>query len=146
VTPHEELRARIKACDALVALYDGRPVVWGQADCAILAASAIAFITGAPPLDPWPSYTDPKSALRAMRAAGFRSIPGALKAATKGARRHVLEALPGDILVAQSDVTHFPVLGVALGEGRALWPGIAVQDELCFFVGAVAGLRCWRVV
>lgn len=145
MSPATEYLRRVAACDALVTHWDGRPFAWGQADCTILAAVAVWFVTGREVMKDWPAYSDQAGALKALKAQGFESLPKAVDAFTAGRWPAGGMALPGDVLALPSQHRRLPTLGAALTDGRAIW-----SLDGRFVVGTLPAteprLMAWRVV
>jgi hypothetical protein len=147
ITSQTALDARIQAVEALIAAWTGRALVWGEADCAMLAASAVRLVTGREALDGVPAYHDAATAREAIRAAGFRSLAGLVSARSGGGPlRAPLMAAPGDILLYRSDVPRLPALGVATVDGRALGFVATASGLVCIHGSAMPAIRAWRVI
>lgn len=118
----------------------GRKLVWGQSDCACLAADAAMAVTGCvDPIASWRGqYDSAESAMRLLRRRGFASLGDAVSAAgfpeinIHAAHRGDLGAL--DDAIGGLCVIDGPVL-VAIGE-----------DDLCLIALPRARLkRAFRV-
>ena len=143
ITSQDAFDVRTLAAERLIARWSGRALVWGEHDCAQLAADAVREITGRDALEGVPVYHDPDSAREAIRAAGFRSLAGLVSRRSGGGPlRAPLMAAPGDVVMYRSDVPRLPALGVAVGDGRVI---VLVQGQ--FLLGSILpALRAWRVV
>lgn len=79
------------------------PFEWGKHDCAIgLACGAIKAITGEDLRSGWETYSTPEGALRALKKAGFATLPD-LVSSILPEHEHPSRAVIGDIGVIETD-------------------------------------------
>lgn len=102
-----------------------RPFRYGQHDCALFAAGAVAAMTGTDHADGWRGYGDLPSGLRRLRAAGHDDHVAFVASILP--EIHPVRAMPGDVAVMPGD-GGVAALGIVQGAGvYALRPqGIAV--------------------
>ncbi len=107
---------RMKAVETVVAHHMGQPFEWGVRDCAIVAADAVQSLTQVPVLDPWPTYTTQRGALRVIRRLGHASFIEAVTANLTRFPDGNRSRRIGDIVgMPSSDPDFGPTLGVYLG-------------------------------
>ncbi len=125
------MTARVAAAQATVDAWKGKPFVWGEYDCARLAAYNLKQLGYAPRISRFGYYRSALSATRALRREGFTDVGGWMD--SLGLPRIAqAAALPGDILGFGHDDMPLRVgLGVALGNGRML---AFLADQVCHVV------------
>ena len=112
--------------------WEGAPFVWGQSDCAIVAADAVQRLTGEPVLPEWPTYKTEAGALKAIRKLGFKSFAAAVTANLK--ELGPLEpTLIGDNVAIKPESGKWPSLAVSLG----------ADNVLGCFAGRWQGRKAW---
>ncbi|MDO1560429.1 hypothetical protein Q0812_13420 [Brevundimonas sp. 2R-24] len=112
---------RVAIAQAAVNKYSGRPFEWGRADCVRLAAFVLREAGRPVSLTKAGAYSTATGALRALKRAGFSTLPEAVSA-------HGLveiapaAAWPGDLMLLpqEGEGTWGGALVVRLTNGRAL--------------------------
>jgi hypothetical protein len=115
------LNTRRAAIRAASEKFEGKPLVWGEADCARLVSAALAAMGIKPALSRFGAYSSAATALRRLRAQGLDSVPEWLDGVDGCKRSEAFAcALPGDIIAGPSGDDRFPALGVFLGGDKYL--------------------------
>ena len=133
---------RVRAAEATLQQFMGKPFAWGRADCLRLAAFHLRELGCAPPLREAGEYRTLLGAHRALKRTGHATfeawvdswglmrIPPAL-------------ALPGDLLGFRTEEDGWHALSVALSNGRAL--GFYGDPPLAQVVQPVDVAAAWSV-
>lgn len=113
-----------------------RPFVWGQFDCILFGAGAVAAMTGVDPAATWRgTYRTPKGAARVLTRAGFADVAAPLSALFPAVSRAM--ARPGDLaLFPVADGLAVCVVGSACVYVLTPHTGLALQskaDAAAFF-------------
>ena len=111
---------RVEAADRFVAAWAGKPMVWGESDCACGAAAMVEELTGTKPVKVWPKYNTPAGALKAIKRMKADSL---IDLVTR--KLELIEpgrtGAVGDIIGLKSaDDGDWPSLAVDLGHGAVL--------------------------
>lgn len=114
------IEARVRAVQATLDAFIGKPFAWGREDCLRLAAHTLRGLGHKPRLHRGGAYSSEKGAARALVRAGFRDTSdwmddfGFLRIPPAA-------ALPGDILgFRHHTLGPWTCLAVAIGQGRML--------------------------
>lgn len=107
---------RIEVTQATVDRFRDMPFKWGTRDCARMVAHHLRHLGYKVRLPPSGSYASRRSAIKAMRAAGYDSLATALDQLGL-ARIAPAAALPGDIIELPGD-TDLGALTIAVGNKR----------------------------
>lgn len=136
--------ARVAAAEAVLARFNGAPLVWGHTDCARLAAASLRALGHRVSLGRFGRYSSAAGALRALKRQGFDGLDAAIDAQLLP-RIPPAAALPGDLVALPSDEPGWPALTVALGNGRVL--GFREKDGalVCGVLQPNQWLCAWRV-
>lgn len=133
---------RAAAAQATLDAWRTRPLRIGQADCVRMAAAHLRLLGYSVKLPAAGSYRTVRSALAALRRAGYPSVQAALD--TLGlARITPAAAIIGDVIELACDLPGLPALTIALGNGRVVgWhpdytAGAVVMQPL-------AAIAAWR--
>jgi len=113
-----------------------RPFAWGDHDCCLWAGRVVETLTGADHWSGWAGgYSDPKTALRALRARGLTGPESVARHYLGPPLRLLLTAQRGDVVLAEvesgeagAETVVAPALGVCVGKACA-FPG---PDGLAF--------------
>lgn len=113
----KEMLARVRAAQATLDQWKDKPFRLGRTDCVRVTASHLRRMGHRVKLPPSGSYASPRSALKALQARGYETLPAAMDGA--GFERIApAAALPGDIIAIPGDM-EIGCLMVALSNGRA---------------------------
>lgn len=145
--PHP-LVARRDAAQAVIDAYDGKPFVWGQWDCARLAALDLKLLGHKVGLARFGYYRSARSAAKALKSQGCADLADAMDA-LGFPRIAPAFRLPGDIIgFGHPDMPTRVALTVAVSNGRVFGfhedTGAACVMEPHFLVASV-DYMAWRV-
>lgn len=136
------LQLRQKAFEATVTHFEGRPLVWGQTDCARIVARHIRNMGRPTKLAKAGSYSSLVGAVRALKRSGFASLPEALDA-MGFVRIPPAAALIADVLALPGD-SDLHALQIVAGNGR-VWGYHVDSDVPCFIQPTLGEAIAWRV-
>lgn len=140
------LTARREAIRATSERFEGRPLAWGENDCARLVAVALAAMGLKPALSRFGAYSSAATAFRRLRAKGLDSVPAWLDGVAGCERSEAFaRALPGDIIAGPSGDDRFPALGVYLGGDKYLGFAPEAPHRCCVLQMLAAPLYFWSV-
>lgn len=149
------LIARKAALDLVRAKFDGKPLDWGQYDCAKLALACARALGHKIRISPFGSYKTPQGATAALARRGFSDLPELID--SLGFERiPPASALPADIIgfLPQPDPDaplpgdHFTSLTLNAGNGRVF--GFHAGTGICCtvqpdYTGALRPPIAWRL-
>lgn len=133
---------RMQAAERVVAAHMAQPFVWGERDCAVVAADMVRELTGAAPVENWPRYKTARGAMRAVKQLGYDNLVDAVTAHLTviegGIERRI-----GDIVGIQSEEEGTPSLAVFLGFNAVMVPveGMFRRADLTYWDGRWWGVR-----
>ena len=136
---------RMRATEAALERFAGKPFVWGERDCLRMVAFALREMGHSPPLREAGRYATLLGAHRALKRTGYATLDAWVDA--WGLRRiPAALALPADILALPSEIPAMPALAVVLSHGRVL----AYAPELgcaapVTLLDTVLSLAAWSV-
>lgn len=135
---------RVEAAQATVDRFSGKPLVYGQDDCARMAAFCLRQLGVSAPLLKGGAYKTELGAARALKRAGYATLSDAVDALGLP-RIAPASCLPGDLMALPSDDPDRIGLAVALGNGRVLafWEG---AGGLCTVVQPLIYAHAWRSI
>jgi hypothetical protein len=133
---------RVQAADRFVAEWAGKPMIWGETDCACGAAAMIELLTGKKPVKVWPKYNTPQGALKAikrMKADNLADLVTRKLQVIKPGQSGKI----GDIIGLQSVDDDWPALAVVLGQGAVLGisDGYWRRERPIYKTGLLWGVR-----
>jgi hypothetical protein len=134
----------VEAAQATLDHFRGRPFVWGESDCARLAAHVLRGLGYKPNLSQFGSYRSDRAALRALKARGMASVIDWMDSVPGLSRIAPAAALPGDI-IAFPGGGGWDGLAVAIGNGRVLAFTETVAGNGCAVLAAnlEAAVAAW---
>lgn len=135
---------RVAAAQATRDRFYGRPFVWGETDCARLAAHVLRELGRPAPLSRFGRYSTALGAARALRRRGFADL-GAVLDDMGLPRIPPAAALPGDIVGLEGEASPLTALTVALGGRRVI--GFHGEAEMTAAILEPRTFRCaWRSI
>ena len=134
------------AVQAVIDAFLFQPFVWGQADCAALAATALTELGHSNPLANVRRYTTERGAKRALLKLGHRSLEDAVDALGL-TRITPAQTLPGDLIAIGDPMGQtWSALGVSLGDDRALAFVTQGDATVCTWGNLAAATSAWRSI
>lgn len=133
----------IARLQAFIEDWDYAPMIWGESDCACMAAAVLREVYGRETILGKPRYRTEQGALRYMKALGVADLAAGMDTAAD--RIGLAYAMPGDIIGFPTDAPRWGVsLGLMVSDRRAL----VIDPETASWrmLGDVqTGLMAWRV-
>ena len=105
--------------------WEGRRLIYGLSDCAIMVSDWVFRVTGENPMQEWPKYNSLKTARSTLKKIDFLS---AVTSKLIPLENHFY-AMEGDIIAIKSQFKNMPALGIYLAPHAVLAFGAITDIE-----------------